>query len=105
MSWYTKPVARLVTRMQGSSDGLIIGSLLSGGNSVLEPNTVYELQKCELSGDIILKKVGESAVAKDGERCRDSMLGVSWAMGIQEVLLQAGKHLFLSKKELENLKT
>lgn len=98
-----KPVARLVTRLQGEGDGLIIGSLMQGGKGLLDPNTVYQLEECLLTGDLVLKKIGKSAVAESGETCGSSPLGVHWAMDISNILARAGKYLMLSKEELNSL--
>lgn len=97
------PVARLVTRLQGEGDGLIIGSLLKSGQGLLEPNTVYELGECMLSGDLILRKVGKSLVAVSGETCDSSPLNVHWAMDLSNILAHAGKYLMLSKEEYKSL--
>lgn len=59
-----KPVARLWARCAGEGDGLIIGAALQNedGTCPFEPNTVYEVIKCALSGDMIIRKVGQAAV-------------------------------------------
>lgn len=98
-----KPVARVVTRLQGEGDGLIVGSLMQGGKGLLDPNTVYQLEECLLTGDIVLKKVGKSVVAESGETCADSPLGVHWAMNVSDILSIAGKYLMLSREELNYL--
>lgn len=83
-------IARLVTRLQGDDDGLIIGTLLEPG--VLKPNTVYNLKKCLLTGSILLEEVGESIVG-----C--GMTGYNWAFEQNLLLERLQPYIFLSKDE------
>lgn len=83
-------VARLVTRLQGDGDGLILGTLLEPG--VLKPDTVYNLKKCSLTGNIILEEVGQSIVG-----C--GMTGYNWAFEQQLLLERLTPYIFMSKKE------
>lgn len=83
-------VARLVTRLQGDGDGLILGTLLEPG--VLKPDTVYNLKRCSLTGNIILEEVGQSIVG-----C--GMTGYNWAFEHSHLLDRLQSYIFLSKKE------
>lgn len=83
-------IARLVTRLQGDGDGLILGTLLEPG--VLKPDTVYNLKKCLLTGNIFLEEVGESIVG-----C--GMTGYNWAFEYSLLLDRLQPYIFMSKKE------
>ena len=87
-------VARFVTRLQGDDDGLIIGSLLGDGVGVLKPNFVYNLHVCHMTGDLILRPVGECCI-KD--------LGYNWAFETQTILDRCSPEIFLSRKELNGV--
>ena len=92
-----KSVARLVTRLHGNDDGLIIGSLIDD-DSTLKPSTVYNIVKCELTGNLILQEVGESAISSGTE----SFINTYWWQNI-ETILGKGRFIFLTKEEVLNL--
>ena len=83
-------IARLVTRLQGDNDGLILGTLIEPG--VLKPDTVYNLKRCSLTGNIILEEVGQSIVG-----C--GMTGYDWGFKYSLLLDRLQPYIFLSKKE------
>ena len=83
-------IARLVTRLQGDNDGLILGTLIEPG--VLKPDTVYNLKRCSLTGNIILEEVGQSIVG-----C--GMTGYNWAFEQNLLLKRLQPYIFLSKDE------
>ena len=87
-------VARFVTRLQGKGDGLIMGSLLKEGEGLLKPNSVYNLYKCHLTGDLILKFIGESCIED---------LGFNWGMEYSTILTRCSPEIFLSSEELKEL--
>ena len=87
-------VARFVTRLQGKGDGLIVGSLLSGGENLLKPNFVYNLHVCHMTGDLILRPVGECCIED---------LGYNWAFETQTILDRCSPEIFLSRKELHDV--
>lgn len=74
-----KPIARLWARCAGEGDGIIVGVALKNGDGScpFEPNTVYEAVLCELSGDIVLRKVGRSAV-RAGEDVHPADPDATW---------------------------
>lgn len=76
---YGKPVARLWARCAGSGDGVIIGAALSNedGSCPFEPNTIYEAVRCELSGDVVLRKVGRAAI-RAGEDVHPVDPNIEW---------------------------
>jgi len=89
------PLARLVTRTandEGTKTDLIIGSVLPD-QTVLKPNTVYEVRECFLSGDIILKEIGESVMNQNNRSWH-------WSFEISHILSRVGKYLFWSQDEL-----
>ena len=55
-----KFIGRVVTRMQGEDDALILGCVLD--RDVIEADTVYSIEQCFLTGDIKLKKVDAKAL-------------------------------------------
>lgn len=89
-------VGRLVTR-QG--DELIVG--LAFDNDVLPPDTLFRVIRCNMTGDIILRNMGPSLVAKENEPISESPIGVHWGMKIGTVLKTAGQRLFMNAEELE----
>lgn len=99
-------IARIITRLQGEGDGLMIGSLFNDdlAKSLIKPNSIYELQYCALSGDINLKYKGESLVAAEGQTVRDSPISVHWAMEYPQVLARGGNVAFWTKEEYEHWK-
>ena len=84
-----KFIGRIVTRLQGKDDGLIIGCCL---NEELAPNTVYTISKCFLTGEITLKSVGESVVGS-------GLTGYNWAFEQQTLLNRLGQNFFLTTEE------
>lgn len=95
-----KTVARLVTRLQGEGDGLILGAAFTG-QAFFEPNTVYEV--IESLGALTIHKVGQSSVAGIGETVNDSPILQTWASDAGDVLSIAGKALFLTREEAHRL--
>lgn len=102
---YRKSVARLVTRFQGQSDGLIIGALLKSGEGILKPNTVYEVYQIPYTGELILQEVGESIVGVSPHTVPESFGRLHWSCSIQDLLNSpSSPYMFLSKEEVEELK-
>lgn len=90
-----KKVARVTTRLQGDEDGLFIGTLLADG--FIKPNSVYEIEKCFLTGDLILRYKGVSHIG-------DGLCGYTWAFEQQTLLKRLGGLFFLTKDEILELK-
>lgn len=76
---YGKPVARLWSRCAGNGDGVIVGVALKNedGSCPFEPNTIYEAVRCELSGDVALRKVGRAAI-RAGEDVHPADPDIEW---------------------------
>ena len=76
---YGKPVARLWARCAGNGDGVIVGVALKNedGSCPFEPNTIYEAVRCELSGDVVLRKVGRAAI-RAGEDVHPADPDIEW---------------------------
>lgn len=98
-----RSIARLVTRLQGKGDGLIVGSTLEG-QSFFEPNTVYEI--VEVLGVPTIRKIGKACGLDEHEKLKNSSEGnlwfgkfFSWAHGIAEILEARKSSLFLSRAE------
>lgn len=85
-----KSVARIVTRLQGDGDGLIIGSLLV--EKGLIGDSVYDVQECFLTGDLILRRIGDSYIGS-------GVSGLNWAFEQQTLLDRLGSNFFLTKSE------
>ena len=98
-----KSVARLVTRLQGEDDGLILGALLDGGQGVLKPNTIYEIVQCSLTGNLVLCEVGKSVVGTGEKPFRENIIGVDWAMNIEAILAYGKQRIFLTEEEILKL--
>ena len=79
MMIYGKPVARLWARCAGSGDGVIVGAALKNedGSCPFEPDTIYEAVRCDLSGDIVLRKVGRAAI-RAGEDVHPADPDIEW---------------------------
>lgn len=102
-----KPIARLVTRMQGPGDGLIIGAALEG-QSFFEPNTVYEI--VDVLGIPTIRKVGKSCGLDELEKTaglvdKNLWFGkfFSWAHSIGDILAAKRGKLFLTRDEFDAL--
>lgn len=96
MDTLRKPQARFVTRMLGEDDGLFIGSAFKG-NTFLEPNTIYEITECQLSGDILVKKVGKSLISEG--KVSDSPIKATWCNEYDYTMAIAGKMALLTEEE------
>ena len=83
-------IGRVVTRLQGDEDGLIIGCSLD--NKSFKPNYVYSIEKCLVTGEITLKPVGESVIG-------GGKSGLSWAFEQQLLLRRLGNNFFLTEDE------
>lgn len=97
-----KPIARLVVRGADEADGLVLGVVMRGGVKHFQSGMVYELQENPLDPSALqIVPVGVAVPARlqDGEGVKDSPVGVSWGSGVEQVLSEAGKYLFLSRKE------
>ena len=99
-----KPVARVLTRLEGENDGLFIGALMSPARGLLMSNSIYELRECQLSGNIVLKYIGPSAVGSSlipyNQQARPC--GPLWIQGVESVL-NYGPSIFLTEQELNNI--
>lgn len=93
-----RSIARLVTRMQGEGDGLMLGVTLNGHN-FFKPSTVYELR--DVLGVITIVEIGPALPATEGQRYTDSPIRVHWASNIEDVMCIAGKTLYLSQDEYQ----
>lgn len=108
---YGKPVARLWARCSGNGDGVIVGAALKNedGSCPFEPNTIYEAVRCELSGDVVLRKVGRAAI-RAGEDVHPADPDIEWLkerMQLPSISLEYSyialchpAHIALSAKEL-----
>lgn len=85
-----KFIGRIVTRMQGEDDGLILGCVLD--RDVIEADAVYSIEQCFLTGDINLKKVGKSVVGS-------GVTGYNWAFEQQLLLTRLQNNFFLTIEE------
>jgi hypothetical protein len=63
---FEEPIARIWSRCCCENDGLFVGTMLQQHHGLLEENTIYELVKNELTGDILLRKKGPSTVIPSG---------------------------------------
>lgn len=111
---YGKPVARLWARCAGEGDGVIVGAALKNedGSCPFEPNTIYEAVRCELSGDVVLRKVGRAAI-RAGEDVHPADPDIEWlkermqlphiAEGYADIALRHRAHVALSAKELRGM--
>jgi hypothetical protein len=91
---YETPVARLLTRLQGEGDGLMLGALLKSGQGYFKPNSIYEVIYCPLSEEIKIKYHGPSCIAGTGQTYR-----ATWCTNVEDVLLR-GQEIFLTPDEL-----
>ena len=111
MMIYGKPVARLWARCAGDGDGVIVGVALKNedGSCPFEPNTIYEAVRCELSGDVVLRKVGRAAI-RAGEDVHPTDPDIEWlkermqlphiAEEYADIALRHRAHIALSAAEL-----
>lgn len=97
---YGTRVARLLTRLQGEGDGLILGALLKRDTQFFKPNSIYEVIFCPLTEELKIKYHGPSCIAGEGETYRDSPIGRVWAEDVSDILSE-GKRIFLTPDELE----
>ena len=88
-----KFIGRIVTRMQGEDDALILGCVLD--RDVIEADTVYSIEQCFLTGDIKLKKVGKSVVGS-------GISGYNWAFEQQLLLRRLQNSFFLTEEEYKH---
>ena len=108
---YGKPIARLWARCAGNGDGVIVGVALKNEDDScpFEPNTIYEAVRCELSGDVVLRKVGRAAIRAgedvhptdpDTDWLKDRMKLPHIAEQYADIALLRPLHITLSAKEL-----
>ena len=95
------PVARFVTRLQGEGDGLFIGSVMKGGKSWFEPNTVYQIE--DVMGVLQITPLGKANGAGSGQNIGDDNTLWHWAMDIGDIIARWGRHMFLTKKEHQSM--
>ena len=97
-----RPVARLVTRMQGEDDGLMIGVTLRQ-QGYFKPNTVYEI--VEVLGVLTLREVGKACGFEKGDDPAQRHLAFKkyfpWAEEIQNLLAVRGSRLFMTRAEYD----
>lgn len=96
-----KVLGRFVFRGMDSNDGLIIGSSFKGHDFFL-PNTVYEIT--DWMGQIVLRPVGESIVARTGETYHDSPVQRTWGSSFDQLVLELGPELLLTREEYAEIK-
>lgn len=95
-----RTVARFVTRPTGDGrSDIILGALMAHQEGDLKPNTVYEIYDC--LGVLGIREVGESLVSE--KSVSDSPIRVTWCQQYQDVGIQAGKYLLISRQEYEKL--
>lgn len=92
-----KTIARMVTRLQGEGDGLILAVAMKG-HDFFEPNTVYEI--VEVMDTVVIRKLGISAIAATGETYRDSPLRQHWAGDVGDIMSHCGPYLYLTRDEV-----
>jgi hypothetical protein len=97
---YGTPIARLLTRLQGEGDGLILGTLLNSGKPFFKPNSIYEVVFCPLTEEIKIKYHGPSCIAPGGEPVTNSPIHKHWVENVSDIL-SAGRRIFLTPDELE----
>jgi hypothetical protein len=95
------PVARFVTRMQGTDDGLFIGAMFNGADKYFKPNTVYEIK--EVLGTLTIIEVGQGCGAGP-DNCVTRVMSEGktpfhWAEDIGNIIACQGKTLFLTLRE------
>jgi hypothetical protein len=100
-----KTVARILTRLQGDTDGLFVGSLFKGGRDYFKPNTIYEI--VDILGVLTIKEVGRATGAGQ-DNCSSSKLDYSkvqftWNTNIGHVF-DCGSSMFLTEKEWQDSK-
>lgn len=96
------PIARLVTRLLGEGDGLILGALLRTGQGLLKPNTVYELYQEPIGGMIVLREVGESCIGVSPQTVPESFGQLHWSLEVGQMMDSPNsKFMFLSKAEVK----
>lgn len=95
-----KAVGRFIHRGSGPNDGMIIGSAFK--NNPFKPNTLYEI--VDVLGELVIREVGESIVAGEGETYHDSPVGHTWGSSIEHILNEQGKYLFLSRDEFAKVR-
>ena len=88
-----KFIGRVVTRMQGEDDAMILGCVLD--RDVIEADTVYNIEQCFLTGDIKLKKVGKSVIGS-------GISGYNWAFEQQLLLRRLQNSFFLTEEEYKH---
>ena len=98
-----KPIARIVTRMQGEGDGLMLGSTFPG-QDFFKPNTVYEVER--FCGVVTIREVGKACGFEKGDDPADrhSFLKrlFNWAEEVQVLLVARGSRLFMTREEFDN---
>lgn len=91
-----KTIARLVTRLQGEGDGLMIGATLNDHN-FFKPNTVYEIR--DIMGQHVIVEVGQGVMAQENETVADSPVRQHWGTEIGYLIGAVGGKMFLTRKE------
>ena len=94
-----KKQARFVTRMIAPGDGLFIGAAFEGQDA-FEPNTIYEIVRCPISEDLIVKKIGKSIISEG--RVDDSIIKATWSTSYEYTMSVAGKGAFLTEFEYKS---
>lgn len=97
---YGTRVARLLTRLQGEGDGLILGALLKRDKEFFKPNSIYEIIFCPLTEELKIKYHGPSCIASSGEPVKNSPIHKHWVEDVSDIL-SAGKRIFLTPDELK----
>ncbi|CAD5377329.1 hypothetical protein OF001_U20256 [Pseudomonas sp. OF001] len=96
-------IARLVVRDEGKDNAprLILGTLTQQ-QEFFKKGTVYEV--VEMLGEIVIREVGPTCLAGEGETYRDSPIGLHWiGHSVDEVLSRGGKMLFLTRPEAQQV--
>jgi len=95
------PVARIVTRMQGGDDGLMIGTLFKTGVGFMKPNTIYEIRSiCDV---LTIVEIGRATGAGEANCTHNMMSGTDaqfhWGQDIGNIIACHGQTMFLTEKE------
>lgn len=96
-----KVIARMTTRLAGEGDGMILCAAMKG-HDFFKPNTVYEMK--EIFGEVVLREVGKSVIADEGETYRESPISHTWGTDAGQLMAEFGGVMFLSREEYAQIK-
>lgn len=97
-----KPIARIVTRMVSSDDGLMIGSTFAG-QEFFKPNTIYVIE--EVCGVVTIREVGKACAYEGKREAAQAHTWFKklfrWTDGLEAVLQARGFRLFMTREEFD----